>query len=141
MSAHFVSGLFRDGYSKRLCTGISMGSCGMHRILLAHPHSITLRQRFPINWRNCKISCTTAKKDRVRESVRPFPVSSEHYFKNCATRLNTSSCRSGVGVLLGLPRRPLFCWRSARVSSVIKLICSSVRPSTETTAAFSPQAR
>lgn len=73
MSAHFVSGLFRDGYSKRLCTGISMGSCGMHRILLAHPHSITLRQRFPINWRNCKISCTTAKKDRVRESVRPFP--------------------------------------------------------------------
>lgn len=62
MSAHFVSGLFRDGYSKRLCTGISMGSCGMHRILLAHPHSITLRQRFPINRRNCKNSCTTAKK-------------------------------------------------------------------------------
>ena len=47
----------------------------------------------------------------------------------------------GVGVLLGLPRRLLFCRRSARVSSVIKLICSSVRPSTETTAAFSPQAR
>lgn len=62
MSAHFVSGLFRGGYSKRLCTGISMGSCGMHRILLAHPHSITLRQRFPKNRRNCKNSCTTAKK-------------------------------------------------------------------------------
>ena len=68
MSAHFVSGLFRDGYSKRLCTGISMGSCGMHRILLAHPHSITLRQRFPINWRNCKISCTTKKTGCVKAS-------------------------------------------------------------------------
>lgn len=83
MSAHFVSGLFRDGYSKRLCTGISMGSCGMHRILLAHPHSITLRQRFPINRRNCKNSCTTAKKTGCVKASGLFRIVRALFQKLC----------------------------------------------------------
>lgn len=141
MSAHFVSGLFRGGYSKRLCTGISTGFCGMHRILLAHPHSITLRQRFPINWRNCKISCTTAKKDRVRESVRPFSRIVRALFQKLCDQLKYQLLLFRRRGAFGIAHRLLFCWRSARVSSVIKLICSSVGPSTETTAAFSPQAR
>ena len=92
----------------------------------------------PIKRQTCKKSCVTAKKTGRR--VRPA-LTVLKSFQKLLNHLKHQFLCSGVGVDFGVTRWFLFCCCKLRASSVTKSTCSSVRPSTEMTDAFSPQAR